>query len=124
MPDSFLSKEDLLSDTAVFEYTNTVLNVGNFIPAVLNSGLASEMVFVGSEDAMDSFDVETAEKQGIILDLDLDFFAPELDYIPAEKKISFIRVLLKKASLVTVATSPFFIETDLALKYLHRIFDI
>lgn len=45
-----------------------------------------------------------------VLNIDLDFFAPEMDFIPEEKKFKLIRKLLPKVQCVTIATSPYFID--------------
>jgi hypothetical protein len=45
-----------------------------------------------------------------MLNLDLDFFAPEMDFIDEEKKIRCIKNLMKKVRCVTIATSPYFID--------------
>lgn len=45
-----------------------------------------------------------------VLNLDLDIFSPELDFIPEEKKMRLIRNLLQKVNYVTIATSPYFID--------------
>jgi hypothetical protein len=59
-----------------------------------------------------------------ILNLDLDFFQPKLDYIDYKLKKEIVQKLIKKASLITVATSPFFIDQDLALKVFRDLFNI
>jgi hypothetical protein len=58
-----------------------------------------------------------------ILNLDLDFFAPEMDFIDEEKKISLIRYLIPQVKCITIATSPFFIDQDLAIGKLRNIFE-
>ncbi len=60
----------------------------------------------------------------IILNLDLDFFQPKLDYIDYNLKKEVVQKLIKKASLITVSTSPFFIDQDLALKVFRDLFNI
>ncbi len=45
-----------------------------------------------------------------ILNLDLDIFAPELDFIPEQNKITLIKNLIPQVRYVTIATSPFFID--------------
>ena len=70
---------------------------------------------------MDGFMIGQLGGAALILDIDLDFFAPELDYIGNEKKISFIQRLLPEAAVVTVATSPFFIDQMRAVSILKRI---
>ncbi|MFA5828902.1 MAG: UPF0489 family protein [Candidatus Gracilibacteria bacterium] len=128
IPESFLTKEDSTNLEKVFTYTNTVLNVGNFIPAAEHIGLIKEIIFVNSETSL----LELAQKinsafqnpaPNMILDIDLDYFAPEFDYIDNKLKVEVLRRLVPQASLITVATSPFFIDQTLALKYLHQIFD-
>lgn len=61
-------------------------------------------------------------KSSIILNLDLDFFEPELDYIDFELKKQVILDIAAKADLITICTSPFFIEQERALKILQDIF--
>jgi malonyl CoA-acyl carrier protein transacylase len=58
----------------------------------------------------------------IILNLDLDFFSPHLDYIDYNLKKKIILDASYKAKIITVSTSPFFIDQDLALKVLRDIF--
>lgn len=128
-PGAYLRPGEALDENAVFGYTNTTLNVGNFIPPTLITGLAREVIIIDSEDAIDSFDFDGlaehggrgAGKRDLILDIDLDFFAPEMDYIGNEKKMSLIKKLADRAKMLTIATSPFFIEPVLALKYLAEI---
>lgn len=120
-PPSFLSAEDAGDLNKVFDYTNRVLNVGNFIPAAQHTGLVKDIVFIDSEKSIDEFDSSKMIGRDIILDIDLDFFVPELDYIGNEKKLLLIRKVLPFAKIVTFATSPFFIDQKLALDWLGRI---
>ena len=59
----------------------------------------------------------------IILNLDLDFFQENLDYIDFNLKKKVILNIAKKASLITVSTSPFFINQGLAVKHFKELFD-
>jgi hypothetical protein len=56
------------------------------------------------------------------LNLDLDFFQPDLDFIDYDlmKKVNLDAA--NKAKVITVATSPFFIHQDLAIKVFKDIF--
>ena len=58
----------------------------------------------------------------MVLNLDLDFFSPDLDYIDYEKKKNLILRLAEKAKYITIATSPAFIEQKYALRVLRDIF--
>lgn len=60
--------------------------------------------------------------QDIILNIDLDFFQPDLDFIDYNLKKEVVQRLAKKASVITVATSPFFIDQKLALKAFKDLF--
>ncbi len=53
-----------------------------------------------------------------ILNIDVDFFAKELDHIDFDKKMDFILGIINKVDLITIATSPFFIEFDRVKKVL------
>ncbi len=104
----------------VFRYTNTILNVGNFIPAAQKTGLISKVVNVNSEESIKSFDYSLLKDPNKIIDLDMDFFAPELDYIDVETKFAFAARCVSEAKIVTAATSPFFIDQDRAIRYLAK----
>lgn len=75
----------------------------------------------------DSYNLEkyfTLDLKGkdIILNLDLDFFQPELDFIDYDLKKKAVLDAADKASIITVATSPFFINQDLAIQVFKDIF--
>jgi hypothetical protein len=57
-----------------------------------------------------------------ILNLDLDFFQPDLDFIDYDLKKQVILDIAKKVDVITIASSPFFIDQKLALKVLKDIF--
>jgi len=56
------------------------------------------------------------------LNLDLDFFQPDLDFIDYNLKKKVILDIAKKASVITVSTSPFFIDQCLAVKVFKDLF--
>jgi hypothetical protein len=128
-PESFISEEDARDLEKVFRYTNTVLNVGNFIPAAQHIGLVKKIVFLDSHYSLElmmerlkaPWGEDPAIEENVILDIDLDFFAPESDYIGNDLKLDVIARLIPRASVITFATSPYFIEQERALEYLRRI---
>ncbi len=120
IPTSLISAEDARDPELLFEYTNFTLNVGNFIPPAIKTDLLSNVITIDSEATIKAFKTPA---QPFILDIDLDFFAPELDYIGNQHKLDLIRELLPKAAMTTIATSPYFIDQDLAQKYLEAIFN-
>ena len=104
----------------VFDYVNFHLNVGNYIVPAERAGFVGETQFVTSGAALE--DLSFVEKGNKILNIDLDYFAPELDYIDFDQARRFIQAHLPTTSLITVATSPFFIEQDRATEVLKRLF--
>jgi hypothetical protein len=122
-PNIYLSPADSHDLQKIFTYTNTVLNVGNFILPAIKTGLIDTVINIDSEESAGNFDDDILNRKNIIVDIDLDFFTPDLDYIPEELKISLCRKCIKKTSVVTVASSPFFMDQKAAIKCLHRILE-
>lgn len=119
--DTRLPKENFRGKTLTeaFLYTNKVLNVGNYIVPAKEYGIIDEIEFImGESDLGKKRYIKTQNK---ILNIDLDFFAPEMSYIDFNKSKKYILEHLKTANLVTIATSPFFIDQNRALKYLHLL---
>lgn len=102
----------------VFRYTNEVLNVGNFIKPALEHNIFSEVIIIDS-----SYGFELDIEGEIVLDIDLDIFSKDMDYIPYDLKISKIQELIKRAKVITIASSPFFIDQDYAIKVLKELFN-
>lgn len=114
---------DTAADTAaaIYAYTNEILNVGNFIPPALRTGLLEKVINVDSSASLQTA-LDDAPPKNFILDLDLDFFAPELDYIAHATKIALFKKLLPDAGLVTVATSPYFLDQQKVPALLRELF--
>ena len=58
-----------------------------------------------------------------VLDIDLDIFSKDMDYIPYEFRLNKIKELIKGAKVITIASSPYFIEQDYAIKVLKELFN-
>lgn len=113
-PDFVLEKK--LSLQKVFEYTNLKLNVGNFIQPALRLGLFSEIQII---DSTTSF--ESPVQDDFILDIDMDIFSDDMDYIDKDEKIDKIISYITKAKFITIATSPYFINQKRAITILNRL---
>ena len=106
----------------VFHFVQNSCTVGNFLQPTLRSGLISEVVQVRTETSF-----RKGEKGGLygegpyILDLDLDFFAPEMG-IQLENYLPKLKILLQGAECVTIATSPYFLEQGRAIEMVKEIF--
>ena len=123
----YLMKPDSEDLQKVFEYTNFTLNVGNYIIPAEKEWLIWETIQIRGQNALDEynwwryFHLES-DGRSIILNLDLDFFEPELDFIDYNLKKQVILDVAKKANLITVCTSPYFIDQKRALKVFKDIF--
>jgi hypothetical protein len=117
-PESFLdSPLDKITPQAVFEYTNRILNVGNFIPPALKLGLFNSVEIVNSQE---SFEKDLPSE--FILDLDIDILADEMAYLDQDFVRSKIVESIKAANFITIATSPFFIPPKKAIEQIQLIF--
>ncbi|CAH2211778.1 peptide arginase family protein [Tepidibacter aestuarii] len=116
-PEEYINNIDSMEE--VFNYTNFKLNVGNFIKPALNIGIFSEVFIM---DSLSSFSEKIDEE--IVLDIDLDIFSKDMEYIDYDLKISKIRELINKSNVITIATSPFFINQEYAINVLKDIFKI
>ncbi len=103
----------------VKRYTNEVLNVGSFIKPAIHHGIFSDLMIVDS-----SYSMEMSYPDDYVLDIDLDFFSKDMDYIDYDLKIDRLREYIEGASLITIASSPYFIEQDRALQALRDLFEL
>jgi len=111
----------------VFYYTNFELNVWNYIIPAKKLGLIKKDIQIRSKQNIDDFFLEKDSlfkkfNNNIILNIDLDFFEPELDYIDYNYKKELINECVKYANTITVATSPFFIDQKRALRVFKDLF--
>jgi hypothetical protein len=124
--------EDLMEDPLdgawlkkIFDYTNSVLNVGNYIVPAIEDGLVGKVISITSEGKLNDNTIEGAQtfahlrdKPSLILNIDLDFWAPEMDYIDPTLKTQKTKEWMAIADFITIATSPFFIEQKRAIEVL------
>lgn len=112
-----------VNDWEVADFVNQKCNVWNYIVPFIRNGFIRNFYRIEGEYDMEKYEKYTGNKDSTcILNLDLDFFAPELDYIDYRYKVSYIQEKAKLADFITVATSPFFIEQKRAIQALHDIF--
>ncbi len=114
-PETWFS--DAFDLNQAFDYTNNVLNVGNFIKPALKAGVFSDVDVIDGEYALNKH----SYNEKIVLDVDVDFFAPEMAFIDHDLKIKKIREYLQMADFVTIATSPFFIDQTLAINVIKEL---
>ena len=115
-PDDYTVDLDNLND--VFRYTNKVLNVGNFIQPALKKGVFCDVDIIDS-----SYGFDLKPEGEYVLDIDLDIFSKDMDYIPYDFRVDKIKKLIEGAKVITIASSPYFIEQDHAIKVLKELFN-
>jgi len=102
-----------------FSFAENKTHVGNFIQPALQNGLISSVELVLTEYRLK--EIVSQLPESYLLDIDLDFRAPEMGY-RFQDHLSYLRVLLQHAKAVTVATSPYFLDQWLALKMIKQLF--
>lgn len=121
IPVEFLSPDQAKNIATLDQYTTEILNVGNFIPPAIKTGLLGEIQIVDSSISLEKL-IQNPLPENYILDIDLDFFAPDLDYLNNQLKLDAIKKALPLAKIITIATSPYFIDQNLAFEFLRKIF--
>lgn len=111
----------IVDEQYAWEFTNYDCNVGNYIIPAIESGLISHMIRIENEFQIDDY-MNYKPKKNSILNIDLDIFSSELEYIPTEKTIMLIKNLLAQVNYVTIATSPYFIDPWRAIEKLNELF--
>lgn len=115
-PENYNVEIDNIDD--VFRYTNEVLNVGNFIQPALKHNIFSEAIIIDS-----SYGFELDIEGEFVLDIDLDIFSEDMSYISYDLRVNRIRELIAKSKVITIASSPFFIDQEYAIKVLKELFN-
>lgn len=115
-PDNYDVKINDIDD--VFRYTNYTLNVGNFIKPALYHDIFSEAIIIDS-----TYGLEMNVEGEIVLDIDLDIFSKDMEYMSYDLRINKIKEYIERAKVITIASSPFFIEQDYAIKVLKELFN-
>ncbi len=106
---------------SIWNFTNKQCNVGNYVVPLIRNWFISQFYRIEGESDIEKY-MDYTFGNKTILNLDLDFFSPDLDYIDSTKKVDFIRRIAMKSSYITVASSPFFIDQKKAIQALFDIF--
>lgn len=90
-----------------------VYNVWNFIQPAVKSWLIKQVEQINTEYKLLNFQIN---ENNLILDIDLDFRAPEMSIENYSETIEKTKELISKSRVVTIATSPYFLNQELAIK--------
>ncbi|MBB1553883.1 UPF0489 family protein [Candidatus Gracilibacteria bacterium] len=118
--DNIFDPNEIINLEYAWNFTNFSCNVGNYIVPAIHAGIVEKMIRIENEFQLDE-NLNYTPSKNSVLNLDLDFFSPDLDHINENKKIACVKNLLKKVKYVTICTSPYFIEQGHALSILRRI---
>jgi hypothetical protein len=113
-----------LYDVAV--YTNEILDIASFIKPAKEIWLISDYEIILTEYSLLQYQLSTLNSQSsTIVDIDLDFRAPEMwieYYYQTIKKVRQL-IALPDVRCITIATSPTYIHQQRALQVLRDIID-
>jgi len=102
------------------------INVGNFLRYALDTWLIASAKQINTEYSLLRSPLESGieeDKKDIILDIDLDFRHPDMSIEKYQRTIDITKELIKKSRVVTIATSPYFLDQSLALKVLKDLLE-
>lgn len=112
-------KEEKSDRETVFDLAEHQCNVGNFIKPAIKSGIIKDVQLILTEYALEH--IVTNLPEDYLLDIDLDFRAPEMGY-HLEEQLPSLKKLLTHARMITIATSPYFIDQKLAIELIKKMF--
>ncbi len=101
----------------ICDYVNHDLNVGNFLNAAVQAEMFTDVRLIDAEDKF-----ERPVDGPYIADIDLDIFSPDMNYIPFDKRLAFIRHVIEQSAFITIATSPYFMDQSRAIAVLKQVF--
>lgn len=100
------------------DFINTKTNVGNFIPAAINSWIINNVIQIRTDTALHSILNSEFWILNFILDIDIDFReGKEI----TQDDIKIIQQLISHAEIITIATSPYFIDQKQAIDIINKL---
>ncbi len=102
-----------------FKYVNHNLNVGNFIKPAIKIDIIWKVIPILSEYKLLNHDIWNSKE--FILDIDIDFWEDKMSIDKYSETIKKVQELIKKAKIITIASSPFFIDQNKAIKIIKEL---
>ena len=106
--------------TWIFWFVQEKCNVGNFIIPALGSGLLGSVDQLRSEYWLLHY---KKPNEDYILDIDMDFWEKLMGIEDKEWTFEQTRKLICWAKMVTIATSPFFLDQKEAIRLIQELFE-
>jgi len=101
--------------------TDIPLHVGNFLRYALESKHITEITQIRTEHSLLGEDLYPKKGKDFILDIDLDFRDPKMGIMEYKKTIEITKSLISQAHFISIATSPYFLDQELAIRILHDL---
>lgn len=101
------------------DYVHSQTHIGSFIQPAVDSGLISDCIQIRSSYALEHLTLEAGTTY--ILDIDLDFRVDQ-KVIP-QNHLTVIKNITTShnISCTTIATSPYFLDQEKAIRFLHQL---
>ena len=98
----------------IYDLTNFDVHIGNFVSAYLTIQTCTQL-------RTQSCVLDHKPVGRYILDIDCDFWAPEMLNTHRPQTINKVRDMMRYAEMVTIATSPYFIDQQQAIDIIHQL---
>jgi len=104
----------------VINFTNYGCNVGNFLTSAKEAWIIEQIIQVRSQYTLHNMEALDFHTYNYILDIDVDFREWKTDK-EIDSDFAIIRKLLDNVCLITIATSPYFMEQKKAIEIIKRL---
>lgn len=108
------------SPQEVMSFTNYGCNVGNFLTSAKDAWIIEEIIQIRSQHALHNMEVLDFHTYNYILDIDVDFWEWKTQQ-EMESDIKIIRKIVNNACLITIASSPYFMDQKRAIEIIKTI---
>mgnify|MGYP003295144979 CR=1 FL=1 len=108
----------------IFHFTNELCNVGNFIPPAIENHIISSQTQIRSYTSLKELKIN--KNENFILDLDLDFCLnwmnrDKIDENNVTLLINKFKEISPYATCITIATSPYFLNQEIAINIIEKL---
>ena len=108
------------SPQEAFGFANYACNVGNFLTSAKDAEIIEEIIQIRSEHALHNMEKLDFHNYNYILDIDIDFWEDKSEK-EIESDFEIIRKLIDNVCLITIATSPYFMEQKQAIELIKKL---
>lgn len=102
------------------DFITTKTNVGNFISAAIHNNIIDEVIQIRSQHALHNMEALDFHNYNYILDIDVDFREQKTDQ-EMESDFEIIKRLVDNVCLITIASSPYFMNQKKAIEIIRRL---